>query len=250
MAMATQSWAGQITSFESDPISPELDGFNWSGNTLSAGSGMSSNGDGNNQAPSGDKVFSNPGLRTSAPFIINGVSSSHVNTFSTTFFDTSFILTGLGANGDAVDAGGLLIQNLTSGVFSITSSIDTTGGSVLLLGGTIADATLSGIAGSSTGSVVSATVTYTGGLIFDQLASNGFTTSGSSSWSLINIFKPLAINSGTNRMRNFTSESSGLFDADEAEAPPTIPAPAALPAGLLLLCAFGLLRRKMRVLGC
>lgn len=242
MAIAGPSWASQIASFEPDPIANNAAEIIWDGTNLLAGPGMLSNGDGNSQAAGG--LFTEPGIRLSTNFIINGVSSSSTTATSTTFYDTEMSMTGLAAVGTTSNFGGLLIQNLGAGTFTYMSSDDTTGGAVLLLTGNVTSATLSGLSNSTTGSVVSATVTYTAGLIFDELAPNGFSNTGSYSWSLIDIVPSLAIDPATDRLRAFSSNASGIWDATQASA---IPVPAAFPAGLALFGVFGLLRRKLRV---
>jgi hypothetical protein len=246
-AVASQSQAKEVLSWEPDPISDPSPGFVWTGNNLIAGAGMASNGDGNNEAPGGNGVFSQPGLRSSVVFLLNNVSSSHQAVQSTAFFDTSMVLTGLAAAGDASNFGGLLVQNLSSGTFTITSSSDTTGGPVVLLSGTITNATLTGINNSNTGSVISATVTYTDGIVFDAMVLDGLSASGSLSCSLVDIIPSLSIDPETHHISAFSSNSSGLFAAEVASGGPTIPAPAALPAGLVLLLGLGLGRRIARV---
>jgi hypothetical protein len=247
MAISSSSQAKELLSWEADPISDPAPGFQWDGVKLTAGPGMFSNGDGNNQAPGGNGVFSKPGLRTSVAFLLNGVSSSHATATSTTFFDTSMSVTGLAAVGNAANFGGLLVQSLGSGTFTFTSSNDTVGGPVVLLTGTITDASLSGISASNTGSVISATVTYTSGLIFDAMVSNGFDTVGSASWSLVDINPVLKIDPVSHLLAAFSSNSSGLFAAEVIGNTPSIPSPAALPAGLALLGGLALARRMTRI---
>ena len=244
VAMAGRSQAKEVLSFEPDPISDPAPGFQWDGTTLTAGSGMTSNGDGNNEAPGGNGIFTKPGLRIEVPFVIHGVSSSSPTATTTTFFDSSMSVTGLTAVGNATNVGGLLIQNLTAGGFTIMSSNDTVGGAVLLLSGTIGDASLSGINDSNTGSVISATVTYLGGLVFNQMLASGLGTTGSRSASLVDIIPTLSINPATHHLSAFSSNSSGLFDTHVTAAVPT---PGALPVGLALIGGYGLLRRKTRV---
>jgi hypothetical protein len=244
LAMASQSQAKEILSYEPDPLSDPAPGFIWNGTTLTAGAGMFSNGDGNNEAPGGNGVFSKPGLRTSVAFLLNGVSSSSVNALTTTYFDTSMNISGLAASGNAGNFGGLLVQNLSSGTFTITSSSDTTGGPVVLLSGTITNATLTGINNSNTGSVISATVTYTDGIVFDALVAGGLNTSGDTSWSLVDINPVLSIDPVTHHLAAFSSNSSGLFSTDAVRLVPT---PAALPAGLAMLGGLAAMRRKTRV---
>ncbi len=126
-----------------------------------------------------------------------------------------------------------VIQPLTGGTFTIYN----TDGSTLLLGGTIGDAMISGIVGSSAGSVLSATVTYTDGAILN--AAGYSTLTGDFSWSLQSVTSLFSIDSVTHYLSEFHANSTGQFSA--VPEPGTL---ALLSAGGLGLAAWAWRKRR------
>ena len=137
-----------------------------------------------------------------------------------------------------------VIQELTGGQFRIwstdpaaTPEHDPT----MLLAGTIDTAAIAGILHSDTGAVLSAEVTYTGGLIYQAALEQYFALgiTGGFSWSLLDIDQPLSV---TNDMLDsFKANGAGQFSGI---ADPEIPEPTTM--ALLGSAAWVLAIRRRR----
>jgi len=226
LVFATAAQGALLVDFLPEPASPGMPEFIWDGASLTTGPGAYGDGDGGDvpalQTP--------PGLQIVTPFVLGGLPGGVVDAAasSTTFYDVTLdITTPLVANGtpDAL-YGVYVVQELTGGEFRILStdpgqSVEPT----LLLAGTVETAAIAGILNSDTGAVLSATVTYSGGVIYEaaleQYFAQGIT--GSFSWSLLDIDAPLSITGGTldDFVANGTGQFSGIGD-------PIIPEPATL----------------------
>jgi len=245
--------AGIIADFEPEPASPALPELIWDGSELyegpgAIGTGFGVAGPGDGELPTA--VQDIPGLLLESPFTVAGVPGSEINTTTgaTTFFDVTLDISatapgaakGLRFSGPAVAFAGAVVQPLGPGAFEIWSTDpDESPGTdvenpVLLLGGTIDTAVITGILGSSTGAMLSATVTYTAGKIVD--AAPAGVLWGELSWSLLDIQLPLAIDGGSDLLRPFEGNAVGQFSG--------IPEPGTL--ALLGLGAAILLGRRRR----
>jgi hypothetical protein len=231
--------AETILNYAPNPASPLLAELTWNGTTLSEGPGAVSSGDGNLGTSA---TAAAPGLLISVPFLITGVPGSTVGPSGTTFFDSTLDLTSgftapIGVAGWAANFSGFVIQPLGAGAFEIRSS-NVTGGNKLLLSATTDDATISGLNGTGAASVLSATVTYTGGLIYNAMVAAGYDIVGELSWSLIDVSPSLAINTSTHHLRSFSANATGLLSSQFVA-----PEPSSL-AVLMLVGAGVLLRRR------
>ena len=136
-------------------------------------------------------------------------------------------LTGLTAVGSAGSLFGSVGQELGAGTFTLKSGL-----TVLLAGTVNSPATLFG--SSTSGSVTSNNVTYTGGTIFTAFQGvGGVATGGELSFSLLNITPALSVTAGN--LNTFAASVTGQFSG-------IIPEPSAL--GLLAPAALVLVRRR------
>ena len=232
---------------------------------FAAGPGSSSNGDGN-QPPANQH---SPGLELKTPLHISTVSDPTLAygiqpnlDGSTTFYDTTLVFqpldllaTGPAALFSPIGGPQFDFQVLSSAEFSIYGSV--AGGYLppgstgpLLLRGTISTATLSGLDGANVGTVLSSTVTYTAGAIYDELVLHGGLPSGSVTinLSLINNLpgqSPVfGIDPGPNMfLLPFSATGQTIFDSPRV----IVPEPASLVLagmGMLGCLAFVRARRK------
>ena len=244
--IASSAHGALIVDFMPEPASPGEAEFIWDGSSLTSGSGAFGTGfgPGAGDGESDPEDQDIPGLQIVTPFVINGLPGGVVNAAagSTTFYDVTLELT---ESLDAVGAPDSLfavyvVQELTGGQFRILSTDPVAGGVEddyeVLLAGTIQTAAIAGILNSDTGAVLSATIDYTGGAIYDaalaHLGANDLT--GSFSWSLLDIDAPLSITGGT--LDDFEANGTGQFSG--------VPEPATLV--LLLSGAFAVAARRRR----
>ncbi|MCD4727636.1 MAG: PEP-CTERM sorting domain-containing protein [Pirellulales bacterium] len=245
---ASAASAGSITlvdSFAPLPVSPYIYEMIWTGSELYEGPGAIGTGFGT--GGSGDGELSGtlqhaPGLVVQTPFVITGIPGSEFNTvslpYSTIFFDATLDIIptasgatmGIPAAGPAVTVGGVIIQPLGSAAFEIwsTDPMETPGPDVenpiLLLAGTIESAAITCLLGSSTGSTLSADVTYSGGIILE--AAELTLAKGEFSWSLLDATPLFSVDASTGYLAPFEANATGHFSA--------IPEP-----GTLVLLGFG-----------
>lgn len=208
------SYAGTIVDFMPQPASPVTPELVWTGSALTVGAGAVGNGDG--ALPTADQTA--PGLQLVAPFEVNGVTGSQVDTnnLSTTFYDTTLELTGLTAFGPTY------VTQIFFGYSFVTQILDTgtfafwnTDHSTQLLAGTINSAAITGPLNNSVGGVgtVDLAVTYTGGAILTAAGFSGGT--GQFSWSLLDITPKLAtVGTSVQTLAPFTANAVGQFTGD------------------------------------
>ncbi len=168
---------------------------------------------------------------------------------STTFYDVTLdIITPLGAAGPPESLFGVyVVQELTGGEFELWSTDPVEVGNdvhnpTLLLAGKIEAAAIAGILHSDIGAVLSAEITYTGGVIYEaalvQYYAYGIT--GSFSWSLLDIDSPLSITT-TGTLADFEANGTGQFSGI---GDPLIPEPTTM--ALLGSAAWVLAIRRRR----
>jgi hypothetical protein len=218
-----------------------------------AGPGSVGNGDGN-LLPGSQSA---PGLELKTPLTINDPAVFYGRTLnadgSTTFYDTTLVMTNLTASTIAqqINVGGILFdfQTLGSGTFSIYNSAPggfISGNSVLLLQGTITTSTINGLDATTTGSVLSNTVTYTGGVIYNALiAHNGNPNGGSATFNLSLLPGSTFAISGSN-MLPFNATGQAIFNVVAIPEPGTM-ALAAIGGLTLAVPAYRRWRRRARV---
>lgn len=211
--------------------------------TVGTGFGTLDDGDGHLSIGSQDAT----GLLLTSPFKVFGSPGSVVDGGSegTTFFDATLItpiidlliattpavstpLPGIGQT--------VLSQELNGGKIEIYSTDPIGGGEnpILLLAVTVSNAAILGFEGSQTGSVLSADLTYTGGLVLSEA---GFApgTAGELSFSLLDIEPGLSIDPNTGRLAAFQTDAAGLFSIVIPE-----------PGTAILLCSAGALLAMRR----
>ena len=223
--------AATIVDFKPNPVSPTTPEFQFSralggGVPVFRGAlGSTSNNDGN--LPIQNQT--SPGLDSETPFILAAPGS--VNDFiagTTHFYDSSLQFTaGLQANAPAMNAGGVLIQQLSAGSFQIMS---TGPAPIVLLSGNMSSASFVVGVGNAGSVFSSQDVNYTGGIIFNALVASGGSPNGNSmSISMTDILPNLNI-AGDGFLGDFTANATGLFNAN------VIPEPNSL---ILLTIALG-----------
>ena len=232
------SWASAATivDFKPNPVSPTTPEFQFSralggGVPVFRGAlGSTSNDDGNLPV----SAQTAPGLDSETPFLLLGPGSvQDVAAGTTHFYDSSLQFTaGLQANAPAINAGGVLVQQLSPGTFQLMS---TGPAPILLLSGNMSAATFIVGVGDAGSVFSSQDVNYTGGIIFNALVASGGTVTGNSmSISMTDVIPNLNI-AGDGFLADFSANATGLFNA--------VPEPTSLA---LLATAMGslLLRRR------
>ncbi len=200
--------------------------------SLQSGPGSIGNGDG---AALG--VGLAPGLNVTTPVTLApGILGEQNNTDgSTSFFDVTLLLGGLQPSGPTTGNAFFVSQPLGTGTFGFYSSALGGGPGTPLLLGTFSNAFISGGVGSSSAGVISATITYTGGVIYSQVLAQRGGNLGSESISLSQVSPGLARDVG-GFLTPFDANANGQFSIS------SIPEPGSL--SLLGLGAIGLLRRR------
>jgi hypothetical protein len=226
LALASVSQAAILVSF--DPVAvqantPEVT-FGGAPKTLDEAAGFKGSG-----------VGGTLGLQVQTPLTVTAVPGfTAMPNGATLYTDVSLTLTGLSAVAPAQSFLGLIGQPLTNGTFVFTSSAAS--GAADLLSGTISGVGITAIAGSDTGSVLSATITYTSGAIYNALIAAGGSPVGSLSWTLLDASPTFSVDVADGILSSFSASVNGQFST------PVIPEPAAL--GLLAPVAFLLGRRR------
>jgi hypothetical protein len=228
---APAAWASEIVHFTAFPGSPptlpdvQLVGAGVA-KALVTGPDFQSSGDGllppaNQQAP---------GMDITTPFTIPGIPGGVIDgNGATDFYDSQMNVSNLNVNGlaQAVPVGGgnvLDVQNYgVNATFALVST-NAAGPQVPLLTGIISSATLTGLQGTTATSVLSGTVTYTGGVIFAALLAHGGSANGGDmSISMLNLTDPASglpvglsiANDGY--IADVNASATGLFDAPTPE---------------------------------
>ena len=191
----------------------------WTGTQLITAAGATGNGDG--ALPTLSQTTG--GLQIQTPLSIGpGLAAGEVNNLdgSTTFYDTSLVLTGLTQNSTAVNFLGLDVQTLGAGTFQFFS---TTGNTLLLSGNfltTGSDILLGGSHGGSHGLLLSNSLVYTGGLIYNKLVAVGGTTTGTAQFNLL-LNNNATIGITGNNLNPHFADAQGLFDTPIVPEPTT-----------------------------
>src|SRR5687767_3971496 len=136
LSLASHATAATLIDYKPLPVSPTTPEFTFGGGpvpSFSATLGATGNADGTLPVP----AQTPGGLGVETPFLIPGIPGSQLNAASTEFFDSTLVFTGLAASAPVTSAGGLFIQPLGPGTFSVLST-DPPGiaPSLLLLSGT------------------------------------------------------------------------------------------------------------------
>lgn len=224
-AIAGAAKAATLVTFLAEPGTPDPSEFVFAGGTLSAGSGLSSNG--NNQAS---------GLKVGTPFVITGIAGGTPDLLAgtTSFSDASLSFSALSSAGPASLIGGSIFQPLGGGTFNLKA----TDGTLLLSGTITSPSVVDGIAGGDTANVLGPTVTYTGGAIYNKLIAAGGTPSGDLSFALIDATPALTIGPApAGVLQDFVANGNGQFNVA------AVPEPSAM---LLALGAPALLALRRR----
>jgi hypothetical protein len=245
---ASSADAAILVDFKPDPISPNLYELSLIGPNLEEASGALGNGDG-----AADPATQTPGgliIQTpvNIPTILGlpvAIFGGAVGPAGTVFYDTSLTFEDLNATGPAtrteIIPGALYVlsQNHLTGRFTLTTT-DPAGPDVpqVLLTGTIASATLSGVEGGNAGDVQSNTITYDGGLIYNALLAAGGTATGSMALSLADTSAPFQ-QSPIEGLQGFNAHMTGAFST------PAVPEPATM--SVLGIATVGLLARRRRL---
>jgi len=234
LMLASASHAAfQIVQFSPQPISSGLGEFSWAGNVYTTAPGSTGNGDGNlpiaAQTPGGLEV--DTPLTVLAP----AGSGEIIDLNGSHFFDVTLSVQGLVGAGATFIPGFGAIQLLTNGSFSFNAT-----NGVPLLTGTLTNNSITVPQGSTSSGYQSATVTYTGGLIWANfLALYGPQAPGSASISMTSLDGPIgivpAIAFGPTTVLPFDADATGVLDTPFPE-----------PASLSLVGAAGLLALRRR----
>lgn len=213
-----------LLEFLAAPSSASTAEFVFTGTGLGNGSGSVGTGFGSLDDGDGDLALpfqDATGLQLVSPFQVFGSPGSNIDTGSegTTFFDATLLITQLlnvVGPAQSTTLGGIgqtvLSQELSGGAIEIYSTDPTGGGEdpILLLSATVANAAILGFEGSQTGSILSADVIYTGGLILSEAGFFAGNT-GELSFSLLDIEPSLSIDPLTGNLSAFQTDATGLF---------------------------------------
>ncbi len=224
--LALSAHAAQLVSFDPAPITAALPEVVYN---LDAGHALKT-------APG----FAGSGATPPGTGGVHFQSAIPVSGGATNFNDVTLALTGLNSTTPAMSYSAgpnsiLLLQSLNGGTFSFISSA--ADGKTDLLSGTIGEASISGFKGSGTGSVLSTTITYTSGLVYDALVAIGAPTVGELSWTLLSV-TPTFGTTADGSLAGFAANVNGQFSV------PYIPEPSAM--SLVAVGATGLIARRRK----
>ena len=252
LVSVTAAQASLLVDFLPQPASEDMPEFIWDGSSLTTGPGAYGGGatPGVGDGDDGPELQPPPGLHIVTPFVIDSPTPPggvvDVVAGSTTFYDVTLDitvpLTAAGAPDTLYDV--YVVQNLTGGAFELLSTDPgLTTDPTLLLAGTVETAAIAGILNSDTGAVLSATISYTGGVIYDAALEyyGASSLTGSFSWSLLDIDLPLSVVEGTpapddDYLNEFEANGTGQFSGT--------PEPATLVLLLGGSCVVAMRRRR------
>jgi MYXO-CTERM domain-containing protein len=226
------------------PVPDQLNGppeINYTGANLQTDVGAIGNGDGNapdpsTQTPGGLQIDS----VVHAPIAYSFADSMF--TGGTGYYDVSLTFTGLAPVGAAAQLGGVDIQSLGTGTFTLTATPVAPDVGLVLLTGTIANADITGADGGQAGAVFAAHgVAYTGGVIFSQFPANFIKTGNDMSISMTGVIPAFGISAQTGQLNPFHADATGLFDINTA-----VPEPTTLAIGLFGVGALAMRRTRRR----
>jgi len=226
LIVANAARAESVLNFQPSPISAGNPEFIYTGGAtgqLLAGPGSLGNGDG--ALPLASQTQG--GLFVSTPFVIpDAIAGKSFSGSSTNFFDVTLSLTGLSAASPSFMLGGMIWQPLSNGTFTMKATDGT-----LLLTANATDAYISRSPINEQGSIISATISYTGGVINSYVQP----TPASISFSLI--ATPATATTSNGYLDRFEADATGQFSGTPAVA---IPTPAAVWGGVVLMLALGI----------
>src|SRR5687768_14868326 len=158
--VANAARAESVLNFQPSPVSGGNPEFIYTGGAtgqLLAGPGSLGNGDG--ALPLASQTQG--GLFVSTPFVIPDlIVGKEISGSSTNFYDVTLGLSGFTAASPSFMLGGMIWQPLSNGTFSMRATDGT-----LLLTANATDAYISRSPINEQGSIISATISYTGGVI-------------------------------------------------------------------------------------
>jgi len=226
LIVANAARAETVLNFQPTPISAGSAEFIYTGGAsgqLLAGPGSLGNGDG--ALPPDTQTAG--GLFVSTPFVIpDAIAGKSFSGSSTNFYDVTLSLTGFSAASPSFMLGGLIYQPLSNGTFNMTATDGT-----LLLKASAIDAYISRSPVNEQGSILSATISYTGGVISSYVQP----TPASISFTLI--ATPGTASTTNGYLDRFEADATGEFSGTKAVA---IPVPASVWGGAALLAVLGI----------
>jgi hypothetical protein len=221
---ANAAHAESVLNFQPSPISAGVPEFIYTGGAtgqLQAGPGSVGNGDG--ALPLASQTAG--GLFISTPSVIPDAILGKEFTGSTTnFYDVTMTLSGFAAASPSFLFGGNIVQPLSNGTFSMTATDGT-----LLLTASATDALIMRSPDNEQGSIISATIAYTGGVIGSYVQP----TPASMSFTLI--ASPTKGTTTNGYLDAFVADATGQFSGTAV----SVPTPAAVWAGVVLMMVLG-----------
>jgi len=221
--VANAARAESVLNFQPSPISAGTAEFLYTGGTagqLVAGPGSLGNGDG--ALPPDSQTAG--GLFVSTPFVIpDAIAGKTFSGSTTNFYDVTMSLGGFVASSPSFMLGGMIWQPLSNGTFNMTATDGT-----LLLSASATDALISRSPSNEQGSILSATISYTGGVIRPYVDP----TPASISFTLIATPTSATVTGGY--LDGFSADATGQFSGTRAVA---VPVPASVWGGAALFAA-------------
>ena len=221
LIVANAARGESVLNFQSSPISAGVPEFVYTGGAagqLLAGPGSLGNGDG--ALP--PNLQTAGGLFVSTPFVIpDAIVGKSFSGSTTNFYDVTMSLSGFAASTPSFMLGGLIYQPLSNGTFSMKATDGT-----LLLTASATDAFISRSASNEQGSILSASISYTGGVIGSYVDP----TPASISFTLIATPTSATVTNGY--LDAFSADATGQFSGTRAVA---VPVPASAWGGGMLL---------------
>jgi len=223
---ANAARAESVLNFVPSPISGGVPEFIYTGGAtgqLKAGPGSLGNGDG--ALPPDQQTAG--GMFVSTPFLIpDAIAGKTFSGSTTNFYDVTMSLSGFVASSPSFMFGGMIYQPLSNGSFNMTATDGT-----LLLTASATDAFISRSPSNEQGSILSATISYTGGVIGSYVQP----TPASISFTLLATPTSATVTNGY--LDGFSADATGEFSGTQAVS---VPVPASVWMGGVLLMAVGL----------
>jgi hypothetical protein len=213
--------AETVLNFQPTPVSAGNPEFVYTGGAagqLMAGPGSLGNGDG--ALPVASQTAG--GLLVSTPFEIpDAIAGKEFSGGGTNFYDVTLSLSGFVASAPSFLFGGMINQPLSNGIFQLKATDGT-----LLLSASATDAFIQRSPFNEQGAILSATISYTGGVIGAYVQP----TPASISFSLI--ATPATASTTNGFLDAFSADATGAFSGTRAVA---VPVPAAVWGGVGLM---------------